>query len=212
MRAVIFDFDGLIIDTETPAFEAWCEIYRENGVELRKEDWVQVVGTTYSRFHPVDHLNELTGKAFDRDKLTAIKEKRKAEICSSMPILPGVLERLEEASELGWRVGLASTSTSDWVESHLRRVDLFKFFPFRITREDVTNVKPHPEPYLKIMKQLGVRPEDSLVLEDSLNGVKAAKSAGAKCVAIPNSITSILDFSEADERYTSLAAFKLAQF
>lgn len=212
MRAVIFDFDGLIIDTETPAFEAWCEIYQDNGVELKKEDWVQVVGTTYSRFHPVDHLNTLTGKSFDRDELTVLKEKRKAEICANMPILPGVVDRIEEARELGWAIGLASTSTSEWVESHLRRVDLFKFFPHRITRETVTNVKPHPEPYLKIMERLGVQPSDSLVLEDSLNGVKAAKAAGARCVAIPNSITSILDFSEADERFDSLAAFKLVQF
>ena len=204
MNAVIFDFDGLIIDTETPAFEAWCAIYEEHGVELKKEDWVQVVGTTYTKFHPVDHLNKLTGLKFDREELTAEKEKRKALICDSMPILPGVVERLCEAKELGWKVGLTSTSFSDWVVHHLNRVGLIDSFPVRVTRENVKKVKPDPEPYLNTMTQLGVRAENTIIFEDSLNGVLAAKASGARCVAVPNSVTMVLDFQKADARVSSL--------
>jgi HAD superfamily hydrolase (TIGR01509 family) len=209
MKAVIFDFDGLIVDTETPAFEAWSDIYRENGAELLKEDWVQVVGTTYSNFHPVDHLNKLTGKNFDRKKLSEEKDRRKAAICDSMPILPGVKALITQAQGLGIKIGLASTSESAWVEHHLTRVGLMKHFPVRITRENVENVKPHPEPYLKVMALLQVKPEQAMIFEDSLNGVKAAKAAGATCIAVPNSVTNVLDFAEADSRVGSLADIDL---
>lgn len=210
MKAVIFDFDGLIVDTETPAFTAWCEIYRSYGVELLKEDWVQVVGTTYSRFHPVDHLNKLTGLSLDRDELTARKEERKGDLCEAMPALPGVRERIEEARDLGLAIGLASTSLKDWVDYHLQRVALSDHFPVRITRELVNKVKPDPEPYLKTMSELGVEASQTVIFEDSLNGVTAAKAAGATCIVVPNSVTAILDFPAADKRVNSLQDVRLA--
>lgn len=207
--ALIFDFDGLIVDTESPAFDAWSEIYRENGVELKLEEWVQVVGTTYSNFHPVDHLEKLTGQKHDKVALMTRKEKLKAEICETKPLMPGVLDRINEAKELGMKIAVVSTSERAWVVHHLSRFELQDAFDLFVTREDVEKVKPDPEPYLKACSQLDLAPKDCVVVEDSGNGVKAAKAAGATCFVIPNAITKVLDFPEADGRLASLEQLQL---
>lgn len=210
LKAVIFDFDGLIMDSESPAFAAWSEIYQEHGVELALAKWVACVGSTYSVFDPVAHLTELTGRAFERDKLLEAKEQRKASICDTLPALPGVRARIYEAQALGLKLAVASSSPSAWVVRHLRRLSLYDLFQVVCTREDVLRVKPHPDLYLEAAKKLEVKPESCLVFEDSLNGVLAAKAAGAFCYAIPNTVTCQLDFSQADGVFPSLDSVSLA--
>jgi len=210
IKAVIFDFDGLMVDTETPAFEAWSRIFSEYGAELKKETWVQVVGTTYSKFHPVDHLSELTSLDLDKEALMRRKEQIKTEICQTQPLMPGVKERITEAKELGLGIAVVSTSEYDWVDGHLRRCGIRDEFEVVVTRESVTNVKPHPEPYLTGAQKLGVDAGSCIVFEDSGNGIKAAKAAGCLAIAVPNPITMVLDFSDADRRVTSLSEVTLA--
>jgi len=208
--AVIFDFDGLMVDTESPAFEAWSEIYREHGVELSLVKWVECVGSTYASFDPVAHLSELTGRPFDRAALVADKEQRKADICAQLPLLPGARERLEEARALGLRTAIASSSPAFWVHGHAERLGFTSLLDALRTRDDVARVKPHPDVYLSAAAGLGVAPERCLVFEDSLNGVRAAKAAGMCCFAVPNRITQALDFTSADGVFPSLTVVSLA--
>lgn len=210
VEAVIFDFDGLVVDTESPAYAAWLALYAEHGVTLALERWVECVGSSIARFDPVQHLTELTGRTFDREALIADKERRKAEVCNSQPLLPGVLHRLDEIARLGLKVAVASSSGRAWVTGHIARLGLDGRFPVIKTREDVARIKPFPDIYLATAKALAVEPRRCLVFEDSANGVRAAKAAEMRCFAVPNPITRGLDFSEADGVLTSLAATSLA--
>ena len=209
IKAVIFDFDGLMVDTEWPAFVAWTEIYQEHGHVLDLKEWVACVGASYAAFDPVTRLQELTGKAFERDVLIGDKERRKIDECNRLQALPGVVERLKEAMALGIKAAVASSSSFGWVDGHLSRLALKDHIELIRTRDDVKRIKPHPDLYLAAAAGLKVDPVDCVVFEDSLNGVKAAKAAGMTCYAIPNRVTSVLDFREADGRYDSLALVSL---
>jgi len=215
IKAVIFDFDGLIIDTEWPAFAAWSAIYREFGAELKLENWVACVGSSQSDFDPVTHLGELTGRAFhasERSRLFSDKEARKAKECDQLQLLPGVLARITEARELGLKVGMASSSAADWVLGHLRRLELTKMFDVVRTKDDVTRVKPHPDVYLAALAGLATDPSECLAFEDSRNGVLAARAAGIRCFAVPNAVTRGLDFSVADGVFNSLVDVSLQDY
>lgn len=214
LKAVIFDFDGLLIDTESPAFAAWSAIYREHGVELDLRLWVACVGASEAAFDPVTHLADLLGRpasAEDRRRWLADKEQRKAAICDSLPLMPGVRERLDEARALGLGVAVASSSSARWVHGHLERLGIKDCFLAVRTRDDVLRVKPHPDLPLSAAQALGVPASACLVLEDSLNGVRAAKAAGAHCYAVPNPITAALDFAAADGVFASLLDLRLGR-
>jgi HAD superfamily hydrolase (TIGR01509 family) len=208
IRAAIFDFDGLIVDTEWPAYMAWSSIFQRFNHTLPLEKWVQAVGTFHG-FDPVTYLGSLTGESHDSKELFAEKERLKAETCSRAPLLPGVTELLSQARKLKAKTAVVSTSERFWVESHLRRVGIWDEFDYVVTREDVTKVKPDPEPYLKVAQKMGLAPADCVVFEDSMNGVLAAKAAGMKCFVVPNRVTEFLDFSVADARLSSLKDVKL---
>lgn len=212
LEAVIFDFDGLVIDTESPAFDAWSAIYREHGQELRLDLWVGCVGASEAGFDPIRHLAALLGRPVDGAALMADKERRKKAACDALRPLPGVLERLAEARELGLKVAVASSSSRAWVEGHLRRLDLVQAFDAMRTKDDVARVKPHPDLYLAAATALAVAPERCLAIEDSVNGVHAARAAGMACLAIPGPITRALDFRHATARFDSLATVRLMDF
>lgn len=209
--AIIFDFDGLVIDTESPAFDAWSAIYQEHGQTLALAEWVACVGSSYDAFDPVAHLAQLTGKRFDRAAMIADKEARKAAICNRLQPLPGVVDRMDEARDLGLKLAVASSSGRGWIHAHLERLGLTPRLHAVRTRDDVTRVKPHPDLYLAAAAALGVDPARCLAFEDSANGVKAAKAAGMICYAVPNAITRALDFSRADGVVASLAELSLAR-
>jgi HAD superfamily hydrolase (TIGR01509 family) len=211
MQAVIFDFDGLMVDTETPAYEAWSAIYREHGAELALSHWVQCVGAADLPFDAVAYLAQVTGRSLDRVRLTADKEARKSSVCNQLSPLPGVLDRLAEADALGLPIAVASSSSAEWVHGHLNRLGLMSRFRLTRTRGDVVRGKPHPDLYLSAAAGLGVSPSQCVVFEDSLNGLRAAKAAGARCYVIPNAVTTGCDFSAADGVFSSLAAISLAQ-
>ena len=211
LQAVIFDFDGLICDTETAAYEAWSEIFGEHGVVLRRETWMVCVGAAESPFDPVSHLQELTGRLdLDRTRIMADKERRKAEVSHRLDTLPGVCDRLEEAKSLGIPLGLASSSYSDWVLGHLDRLKLRSYFTVIRTRDDVVHAKPAPDLPLSAAAGLGIAATSCLVLEDSLNGLRAAKAAGARCFVVPNPVTIGSDFAQADAILGSMHDLSLA--
>lgn len=210
IRALVFDFDGLILDTEEPVYRSWLEVYQAHGEDLPFDRWVQIVGSTTAGFHPQHHLEERLGRSLP-DEVLAHRVTRRTEMVLAQDLLPGVVQRLEEAKSMGLKVGLASSSTSDWVRGHLARLGILDHFACIRCRDQVANAKPEPDLYLAVLECLGVPASEAIAIEDSPNGVLAAKRAGLRCVAVPNSITASLDLGQADVRLGSLAEVTLAE-
>ena len=209
MQAIVFDFDGLILDTEVPEYKAWQAVYRHHGQTLSVKDWGQCVGSTFEKFDPHTHLESLVGESLDRDANNAMRKKRFWDLLDGRGPMPGVVDYLESARELDLRIGIASSSTREWVSGHLERLGIFSHFDALSTSDDVENVKPDPAVFLAAARKLDCAPERSLVLEDSPNGVVAAKRAGMFAVAVPNDVTRQLEFEHADLRIESLASLPL---
>ncbi len=197
IRALVFDFDGLILETETPAYQTWAEIYREHGHELPLDRWFEYIGREGGFFDAADHLAALVGEGFDRDAMQARRDARKTEL--------GVRDYIADAKRLGLRLAVASSSSRAWVLGHLERLGIGAVWDAVRTREDVARTKPAPDLYLAAVDALAVAPREAVAFEDSMNGITAAKAAGLLCVAVPNALTAAMDLSQADLRLGSLA-------
>jgi HAD superfamily hydrolase (TIGR01509 family) len=209
IRAVVFDFDGLILDTESAAFRTWSELYAAHGASLVLERWVHCVGTDSTHFDPYSDLEQQLGHPLDRAQLRVRMLERLHALSAEESIRPGVLDVLERARALGLAIGLASSSSRDWLDHHLERLALRPHFAAIASRDDVQRVKPDPELYLRATTLLGVDPAQALAIEDSPNGIRAAKRAGLRCVAVPNPITAGLPLHEADLVVDSLGSLGL---
>ncbi|MCL2639296.1 MAG: HAD-IA family hydrolase [Phycisphaerales bacterium] len=211
IRAIIFDFDGLILDTETTEFNGWKQVYQEHGYELTIDMWADGIGRPNSHFEPFAPLETFLGKKVDRDAIRA----RKRGLCKEMnlKLLPrdGVAQYLNDAQQLGLKLGIASSSDHAWVSGHLTRLNLLAYFSSLTTFEDTTAHKPEPAPYLKALEKLGVQAHEAIALEDSAHGIAAAKAAGIFCVAVPNEVTRIMDFRLADLMIPSLLELPLEE-
>lgn len=210
IRAIVFDFDGLILDTEEPVYRSWLEVYEAHGEELQFERWAQIVGSTTIGFHPQHHLEERLGRPLSKEVLER-RIGRRTELILAQKVLPGVVQHLESAQAMGLKLGVASSSTADWVTGHLARLGILDRFDCVRCRDDVANAKPEPDLYLAALDCLAVSASEAIAIEDSPNGVMAAKRAGMRCVAIPNSITAQLDLGQADLLYGSLAEVTMAE-
>ena len=197
MRAFVFDFDGLILDTEEPVYRSWLEVYEAHGEELPFDRWIEIVGSSTATFDPKGHLESRLGRALTQEVLDR-RIQRRTELVRAQPIMPGVAELVESARRAGLRLGLASSSTRLWVRGHLERLGILEWFECVRCRDDVGLVKPAPDLYLAVLECLGVAPSEALAIEDSPNGIAAAKAAGMSCVAVPNEITAGLDLGHAD--------------
>lgn len=209
LRAVIFDFDGLILDTESPEFTSWRDIFAEHGAVLSLEQWAVCIGTA-DVFDPCAHLESQLGRAVDRDAVRAERRRRSDVLIAAQRPLPGVIERIEEARALGVKLAVASSSSRNWVEGHLERLGLAPHFECVRCSDHVQVVKPDPALYRAAVEALGVAPSETIAFEDSPNGILAAKRAGLFCVAVPNDATRDLDLDGADLCVSSLAAVTLA--
>ena len=209
IRAVVFDFDGLILDTEEPVYRSWLELYQAHAEELPFDRWVQIVGSTTTSFHPQTHLEERLGRPLSQEELDR-RIARRTEMVLARTVFPGVVEHLDAARALGLKVGCASSSTQEWVRGHLERLGIVDRFDCIRCRDDVQHAKPEPDLYIAVLDCLGVDAAEAFAVEDSPNGITAAKRAGLRCVAIPNSITAQLDLSHADLVLNSLAEVSMA--
>lgn len=212
IKALLFDFDGLILDTETTEFLVWQKIYREYGQEMLPETWGQVIGGYgISNFDGAVHLAELVGDGLDSQELHTRYRSESDALILQQPVLPGVLDYLDEAQRLGLRLAVASSSPHSWVDAHLTRLGLVGCFDAIICGDDVPpgRTKPHPDLFLKALDALDVEAEQAIVFEDSPNGVTAARAAGIYVVRIPNPITSLLKTDGADLTLDSLAQISL---
>lgn len=204
IRALVFDFDGLILETEVPALESWAEIYREHGHEIPMDEWNALLGSARG-FDPGEHLAGLVGEAFDLAAARARRMSRRDELIAALDVMGGVREYVADAKRLGLRLGVASSSTRAWVMGHLERLGIHAEWDAVRCREDVGRTKPAPDLYLATLDALSVPGAEAVAFEDSPNGIASAKAAGMWCVAVPNSLTRGLDLSRADVRLGSLA-------
>lgn len=186
LKAIIFDFDGTILDTETTEFRRWQELYRAHDRELSLSDWQRGIGT-WGAFDPWAGLP---------DEIQARREEVQAELHDKIHdsireqgLRPGVRQVLQSVRPAGLKLALATSSDRDWVTRWLSQHDLLDVFEAMATRYDVERVKPDPALYLLAAERLGVRPSECLAVEDSLNGATAAVAAGMRVVVVPNEVT-----------------------
>lgn len=209
LEAILFDFDGTLVDTEWEIYTAWRNFYAREGQELPIEVYVQCIGSDFDTWSPKTHLEELTGRTFDWE---ALDLSRNQEIRSSLAGHGPVEGAPELLSHLAGTVRMAvvSSSSHEWVDGWLQRLDLAEYFDVTICRGDAPRIKPAPDLYLKAAERMDLSPEKCLVIEDSVNGCRAAKAAGMPVYAIPNRITRISDFSEADEVFQTMPTLGIA--
>lgn len=210
IQALIFDFDGLILDTEAPIFRAWQELYQQYALELSFEEWSQTIGTQESPFDPARALEERLGRRIDWEIVGSQRLKREWELVEHQPILPGVLDYLKNGRDLHLKVGLASSSEHDWVDTHLKRLGLFDAFQTIQCYGDVPIAKPDPALYLAALDALGVSAKQAIAFEDSPHGAMSAHRAGLFTVAVPSELTRAMPFGPVDIKLDSLADMSLA--
>ncbi|MFA2807029.1 HAD family hydrolase [Bacillus mycoides] len=202
MKAIIFDFDGLIVDTETIWFHSFRDAVREYGGELPLGEFAKCIGTTDEVLYAYlkEQLKEKFNEHALKGKVTTLhKEKMKIPKARD-----GVKEYLEEAKELGLKIALASSSSREWVVRFLEELQIRDYFEVIKMREDVEKVKPDPALYKVTIEELEIEPSEAVVFEDSLNGLKAAVAAGLKCVVVPNDVTRNLQFENHHLRIESM--------
>jgi HAD superfamily hydrolase (TIGR01509 family) len=210
IKALIFDFDGLILDTEVPEYQSWREIYQAHGCVLPLSKWVECIGTA-DAFDPYEYLEQQLGRSVDRAAIRARRHMRQAELMVTRSVLPGVEQYISEARNRGLKLGLASSSSRAWVTGYLSQLGLEAHFDSLKCSDDVERTKPNPALYLETLRALDVEAREAIALEDSPNGVLAAKRAGIFCVAVPNALTRQLSFDSADLMLSSLAELPLGE-
>lgn len=198
LKALIFDFDGLILDTETPEVLVWQSIYRDHGFELPIDEWEKTIGGYgISNFDAAEHLSALASGRLDSVTMRARYRKEADEMIHGSPVLPGVLHMIEGARENGLKVAIGSSSPHSWVDTHAQRLGIYHYFDHIVCADDVEpgRTKPNPDIYLKALEKLNVRSDEAVVFEDSVNGVLAARRAGIFVVAVPNPLTARMGVS-----------------
>lgn len=204
IRAVVFDLDGLILDSETPEYLAWKQVYARHGLEFPLASWLQNIGRNDSPFDALGPFRGATGLRSPEAILDLWRECRDALVREYLTPLPGVVPLLDGLRARGMRAGVASSSRVSRVRDLLGRLGLAERFDAVAGGDEVAFAKPAPDVYLLAAQRLGTPPEACLALEDSEHGVRAAKAAGMRCVAVPSALTRGLDFSAADLVVSSL--------
>jgi HAD superfamily hydrolase (TIGR01509 family) len=197
VAGLVFDFDGVILETESPAYDSWSELYKSRRVELPLDLWRDEVGSL-GRFDAGAYLEELTGRALTAEERTA-RWSRKLELVSALKVMPGVEDLIAQAADRKVPLAVASSDTDEWVVGHLRRLGLLNRFQAIVTANgNPARAKPEPDVFIEAVDALGIAPGEAVAVEDSANGVAAAKAAGMLCVAVPNEITRDSDLAAAD--------------
>lgn len=212
IRALILDFDGLIIDSERAVWRAWRETFAEYGADFPDDIWLPMVGTRELDDAPWRYLMQAVGIEVTRSDLDARKRQRSVEFANRLQPLPGVVRLLTEAQRRGLSLAIASSSSAWWVEGHLERLGLRDRFSAVCTADQAGPGKPAPDVYLAALAALGVQATEALAFEDSEHGVAAAKAAGIATIAVPGSFSDGMDLSAADAVIDSIAAIDLQKW
>lgn len=204
IKAIIFDFDGTIIDTETAWYTAFREAYEEYGVDLPLELYAQCIGTSLHHFNPYEYLRTDLHLPIEPESFRQAVHQRHAALMDSEEMREGIADYLREARSRGLKIGLASSSHEDWVEHFLQKLQIRGYFDCLRTADDVRHVKPDPELYLQTLKCLGVAESEAVAIEDSPHGTAAADAAGIYCLTVPNAVTKHLTFHRTHHLANSL--------
>ena len=211
MKAIIFDFDGTIIDTETAWYKVFKDAYQKYGVDLSLATYSQCLGTSLQSFNPYTHLSTHHSIPIDLDEFRAMIHQNYAKLIDQESMRPGILNLLQEAKAAGLKIGLASSSHRDWINKFVDQLGIKDYFECYCTADTVSNVKPDPELYLQGLDQLGVKPNEAIAIEDSPNGALAAVVAGLHTVVIKNTLTKQLPFSQGHYTIESLEHYGLQE-
>ena len=207
LRALIFDFDGLLVDTETVLIDAWVQMHAEDGLPCNRDDLHHIVGHT-------DVVHDYWGAyapTIDRNALETRYRDTARKLTLAAPPLPGTLALLRETRAAGLKIGLASNSSHFHVEGHLNHRGMRGYFDFITCREDVAVGKPEPDVYLAALRGLVIGPDETIAFEDSVPGHVAAHRAGLRVVVAPNPSTAHFSFPHAHWQVPSLAGVTLAE-
>ncbi len=203
--AVLFDFDGVLVDTEWAIYQSWKRVFEGHGQHLPLEIYTRCIGSDFATWSPKTHLEELTGLAFDWHDLDARRQEEILKDLTHEGAMHGAAVFIEKLSAIGMPQAVVSSSSHRWVDGWLEKIELAGHFQTTVCRGDAPRIKPAPDLFLEAASRLAVAPECCLVIEDSLNGLKAAKAAGMAVWVVPNRVTKSLDFSPADRVFRSLA-------
>jgi HAD superfamily hydrolase (TIGR01509 family) len=207
IRALLFDFDGLILDTETASRAGWRWLYRQHGHELPDEKWALMVGTI-GGWDPWGHLEGLVGAPLDRPGLDDRRLTHELSLLEAEELRPGIAAYLDAADTRGLKRAIVSSGSRTWVDMHLARLERAVGWDAIVTADhDAARAKPRPTLYLEALDRLDVDADEAIAFEDSPNGAAAAKAAGIYVVGVPNAVTRDLGLAEhADVVAESLAA------
>ncbi len=203
IRAILFDLDGLMFDSEPHSLASWEAVLKERGVTLDQLTIDSILGlridatarTLIDRYHLPDTVQGLSD---------AKTEYQIAHLDGHVPPMPGLIELLGEIDRRGLLKAIASSGIRRYVEAVLRVNGLLDRFSVIVTGDQVAHGKPAPDVFLAAARALNVEPRDCLVLEDAPAGVQAAKAAGMTCIAVPDHGVAQLDLSQADKVVASL--------
>jgi putative hydrolase of the HAD superfamily len=209
IRALIFDFDGTLLDTESPDMLAWQAVFEEHQVTLSLDLWYQHIGKAPGAFDVYAHLETLIERPVVRDQIHGRYRARFLELLALEKLRDGVDHWLADAARLHLDLAIASSSPRTWVTGHLEAFGLLDRFRVIRNRDDVVHAKPAPDLYLSALAGLGLQASEAIAIEDSPNGSVAAKAAGLYVVAVPNAVTRQLRFDQADLVLDSLAELSL---
>jgi HAD superfamily hydrolase (TIGR01509 family) len=207
IRALVFDFDGLILDTETPLIDAYGDVHAAHGKPFDRADFLRGVGHVDFTFNPWRAF----GPEVDEAALEAQRQVHNRDRTLAQPLLPGVTALLDAARAAGLQLAVASNSSHNHVEGHLKRLGLHAHFEFFACRGDAPSPKPEPDLYRLVLQKFGLRGVEAIAFEDSQTGSLAAKRANLWTVAVPNESTAHHDFGHADLRVKSLAEVSLPE-
>ena len=207
--AILLDFDGLILDTETPLYTSWQEVCDVHCVPMDHTWWANLLTAKADPPEAYDLLEQRSSLPFDREQVRTARYARELQLIEEQALLPGVAELISQARKLALCIGIASNSERAWVTGHLSRLGLLESIDQIRCRDDVLHPKPCPDPYLAVLEALGVLPGQAIAFEDSPAGVAAAKAAGVFCVAVPNTVTRGIAFPGVDLVVSSLAEVSL---
>jgi HAD superfamily hydrolase (TIGR01509 family) len=197
VRAFLFDFDGLILDTETASRAGWEWLYRRHGHELPAEKWGLMVGTV-DGWDIWGHLEELVGAPLDRTRWDEERSAHELTLLEAEELRPGIAEYLEYAQRNRLKRAIVSSASRQWVDMHLERLERAVGWDAIVTADlDPERAKPRPTLYLEALDALGVAADEVVAFEDSPNGATAAKAAGIYVVGIPNAVTADLGLGDA---------------
>ncbi|TDL47384.1 HAD family phosphatase [Paenibacillus dendritiformis] len=198
MKAFIFDMDGVIIDSEPIHFEIDVETMKYFGVTIAPHELDRFVGMTNPEMWSI--LKQEYSIPQSVSEITEYQLKSKIELIRSTDLAPieGIQELIFDLNKNNILIGLASSSPRAFINEVLRKYNFFEYFDSIISGEEVTKGKPAPDIYLEVSNQLNSKPNECWVLEDSKNGVQAAKAAGMKCIGFINQNSGNQDLSRAD--------------